>query len=570
MTKILGIAPDVWISSAALIEDGEIIAAVAEERFNRQKMSTVFPDQAIEYCLEQAGCSLDGIDRVAVAWNPGPHITAASSRFTHNQRWRGEYLVSTPAALLKGAGSPVVEGMEEIIHLADGDTRIVFVNHHMAHAANAFLLSPFESAAIFTADGRGEEETTTFCVGRGNQIEKLHSVDLPHSLGLFYGVITEFLGFRPHVDEWKVMALAAYGRQGKNEFYPKIRGLIDFLPSGGYELDLSYFSYYLFDNKPKMFTNKLVTLLGPARKRDAEFEDRHYQISQALQQVFEEATTHMLCHLHSETGESHLALSGGCIMNSVYNGKVIDATPFEDVFISSCPDDSGVSIGAALYLYNCTMGMPERYVQEHNNWGPEFGADEIEETLQRYKLNYEHHEDIAGVAAEMISKGALVGWFQGRMEFGQRALGHRSILADPRDIRSKELVNAAVKYRESFRPFAPSILEDHAPEWFDMPSGVTVPFMEKVYPVRPEKQPLIPAVVHVDGTGRLQTVSKKTDPLYYGLIDSFRKITGVPVVLNTSFNLNGEPIVTNPTDAVRTFYSCGLDTLILGHYLVRK
>ena len=251
MTKILGIAPDVWISSAALIEDGNIIAAVAEERFNRQKMSAAFPDQAIKYCLEQAGCSLDGIDQIAVAWNPGPHITAASGRFTHNQRWRGEYLVSPPAALLRSIGSPSVDGMEEIIHMANGDTRIVFVNHHMAHAANAYLLSPFKSAAIFTADGRGEEETTTFCIGRGNQIEKLQSVNLPHSLGLLYGVITEFLGFRAHVDEWKVMALASYASQEDNEYYPKIRSLINLLRDGTYELDLSYFSYYLFDNNPK-------------------------------------------------------------------------------------------------------------------------------------------------------------------------------------------------------------------------------------------------------------------------------------------------------------------------------
>lgn len=568
--KVLGIAPDVWISSAALIEDGRVVAAAAEERFNRQKMSNAFPDQAISYCLREAACSLEAIDHIAVAWNPGGHISSANRRFTHNPRWRGEYLVTVPAALLSSAGSPVVEGLEQTIHSAQGDVRIVFVNHHMAHAANAFLLSPFQRAAIFTADGRGEEETCTYCLGHDIQIDKLQVINLPHSLGLLYGSITEYLGFKPHTDEWKVMALAAYGQQEGNGYYPLVRQLVNVLPGGRFELDLTYFTYYLFDAKPTMYSDKLAELLGPPRRRDEPIEQRHTNIAAALQRVFEETCAGMLCHLHAMTGEPNVVLAGGCVMNSVYNGKILDTTPFEQVFISSCPDDSGVSVGAALYLYNCLLHRPERYPQEHNYWGPKYSPESIEQTLRSFKVSYERQEDIAARAAELLSGGALIGWFQGRMEFGQRALGNRSILADPRDPRSKDQVNAAVKYRESFRPFAPSVLEEYAHEWFELPPGTKVPYMEKVYPVRPDNRGRIPAVVHADGTGRLQTVSGRQEPLFHKLISCFYERTGVPVVLNTSFNLNGEPIVASPVDAIRTFYSCGLDVLILDHFLVIK
>ena len=568
--RILGIGPDIWISSAALIEDGRVVAAAPEERFNRQKMSSAFPSQAIEYCLRQARCSLDSIDCIAVAWNPGDHIKSASRRYTNDNRWRGEFLVSTPAALLNHMGNPNVWGMEEIIHSAGKDTRVVFVSHHMAHAANAFFLSPFKDAAVFTADGHGEAETCTFCLGHDNKIETLETISLPHSLGLFYGAFTQYLGFKPDSDEWKVMALASYGTKGTNSYYPLVRSLMNLIPDGTLELDLTYFSYYLFDNKPTMFTDKLVRLLGQPRHRNDPISQRHYDIAGAVQSVFEETSTHMLRHLHSITGQSNLALAGGCVMNSVYNGKILECAPFDQIFISSCPDDSGASVGAALYLNHCTMGNEARHPQEDNYWGPEYSTQEIEDTLLKFKVPFQRCEDITSVAAELLTDGKLIGWFQGRMEFGQRALGNRSILADPRDASIKDQVNAAVKYRESFRPFAPSILEEHTHEWFEAPPNMTVPYMEKVYPVKEHKRGQIPAVVHVDGTGRLQTVSRLTNPRFYELIQRFYEATGVPVVLNTSFNLNGEPIVESPTDAIRTFYSCGLDALILDTFLVKK
>jgi carbamoyltransferase len=336
------------------------------------------------------------------------------------------------------------------------------------------------------------------------------------------------------------------------------------------ELDLSYFCYYYVDKQRTMYTSKLVELLGPERRNGDALEQRHYDIAWALQSVFEETFGHLLAHLSAVTGESRLALAGGAAMNSVYTGKIHQVTPFQHVFIPSCPDDSGVSVGAALHVNSMATTGSERHVCEHNYWGPSYSSEEIEETLRKYKIRGRRHPDIERVVARMLSEGNLIGWFQGAMEFGQRSLGNRSILADPRDPKSKERVNAAVKYREGFRPFAPSVLEERAAEYFDIPRGVAVPFMEKVFPVRPTKRGVIPAVVHHDGSGRVQTVSKGTNPRFYELIRCFGELTGVPLILNTSFNLNGEPIVCSPTDAVRTFYSCGLDALVLGDTLVLK
>jgi carbamoyltransferase len=566
--RVLGIAPDVWISSAALIEDGRVVAAAAEERFNRQKMSRSFPKKAMEFCLRQAGIGIEDVDRIAVPWNPGVHVTSASGRFISGMRWRGEYLSSVPGELLNQLGSPLVHDVEEVLRIPNKSIRVVFVHHHLAHAANGFWLSPFKRAAILTVDGRGEEETCTFCIGKDSGIEKLNSVLVPHSLGLFYGSLTQFLGFAPDSDEWKVMALASYGDAGV--YYKKLRGLLNLLEDGRFETDLTYFTYYLFDKQPRMFTLKLEELLGPARQSEMPIQQRHKDIAAAMQRVFEECVTHMLHHLHTATGEDNLVLSGGCAMNSVYNGRVLQNTSFKEVFVSSCPDDSGASVGAALYVCHTLHGGSESHPQSHNYWGPGYADSEIKETLGKYKIEYEYHENTAKVAARFLSEGKLLGWFQGRMEFGQRALGNRSILADPRNVRSKDLVNAAVKYRESFRPFAPSVLEDKADGWFVIPKGLKVPFMEKVFPVRPERRDQIPAVVHVDGSCRLQTVSKTVNAPFYELIQEFEKLTNVPVVLNTSFNLNGEPIVCTPTDAIRAFFSCGLDVLLLGNFVVRK
>lgn len=576
--KVLGISPDVWISSAAIIEDGRVLSAIAEERLSRKKMSAAFPSLAITSCLKDCGLKAEDIDVVVAAWNPGPHIQGASDRHTGPARWRGEYLASFPSVLMRQFGNPNIDHIEETIEFLGKKLRLRFLNHHLAHAASAFYLSPFESAAVLTVDGRGEFETCTWSMATPSGIEKLQSTVLPHSLGLFYSTITEYLGFAPHSDEWKVMALASYG-QPNNEYYKLIRNLIKTLPNGNFELDLTYFSYYLFDKQPHFYSQKLVELLGPARKRDASVDKKHYDIAWALQAVFEDVFAHMLKHLREITGESRVAISGGAAMNSVFNGKIRELTAFKDVFIPSCPDDTGVSVGAALYVAaeetasaNRTKSSWKfkREPQLHNYWGPAYSTKEIGDSLERYKIKYQRSSNIPVDVAKLLAAGKLVGWFQGRGEFGQRALGNRSILADPRSAETRDKVNAAVKYREGFRPFAPAVLAEEAGEYFDLPKNLQVPFMEAVFPVRLEKRAALGAVVHVDGSGRLQTVTRGSNPRFYDLIAAFRDIAGVPILLNTSFNLNGEPMVCTPTDAIRTFYSCGLDVLVLEDYVVVK
>ena len=569
--KILGISPDVWISSAAIVEDGVIVAASPEERFNREKMSQRFPFKSIEYCLEEAKTSFEEIDYVAMPWNPGVHLQSASLRYSNSIRWRGEYLYSIPSSLLNRFHFPKIECMEEkLIFSNNKELSILFVDHHLSHCGNGFLLSPFEEAAILTIDGRGESETCVLATGQNNNINKIETILMPHSLGLFYGAITEYLGFKPDSDEWKVMALASYG-EFNNEYYKKINKIVKLKENGTFEFNLSYFNYFLFDKQPTMYSDKLLKLLGPERKKSDEvLNEKYIQIAAAAQQMFEECVVHMVNNLYKKTKSTNLVLSGGCAMNSVLNGKILDLTPFENLFVSSCPDDSGTSIGAALYVYNCMLKNKRAFFPVHNYWGKAFSNDDIKEAIEKYKVKSDYCHEIEKVTAKLISEGKLIGWFQGRMEFGQRALGNRSILADPRSVESKELVNRAVKYRETFRPFAPSILEEYVNDYFKIYSGVKVPFMEKVFKIKDEKRESIPAVVHVDGSGRLQTVSKSTNPLYYSLINEFRKLTNIPVVLNTSFNLNGEPIVCTPTDAIRTFFSCGLDCLVMGNYLVKK
>jgi len=568
--KILGISPaDVWLSSAALLEDGKITAAAAEERFDRQKMSKAFPVKAIDYCLREAKIEMADLDHIVMAWNPAIHIKSASQRYLSSIRWRGEYLYSVPSYILNQFTLPEVSHVEQRIHLKGKEMPITFINHHDAHAANAFFMSPYNEAAILTVDGRGENDTCLFAKGKGNQISRIKSVTMPHSLGLFYATLTDYLGFKPHSDEWKVMALASYGKRN-NKYYKKVKELIKLKKDGEFELDLTYFTYYFFDKQPTMYSDKLIKLLGPQRRKEDKITQRHIDIANALQQIYEEVVTCQLRYLYKVTGSKNLTVSGGCAMNSVFNGKMKDVSGFKNVFVSSCPDDSGTSIGATLFMYNSLCGHKKRFTQQHNYWGPSYSNEEIKDVLDKYKVKYKYSDKIENVTAGLISEGKLVGWFQGRMEFGQRALGSRSILADPRDEKTKDFVNSAVKYREGFRPFAPAILEGNVSEYFDLPKGFKVPFMEKVYMVKRKMRHKIPAVVHVDGSGRLQTVSRSQNPIFYRLINEFKKISGVPVVLNTSYNLNGEPIVCSPTDAIRTFNSCGLDCLAIGNYIVTK
>ncbi len=558
-----------YISSACLIHDGTIVAAGAEERFTRQKLTRAFPQKAIEYCLQEAGMDVSDIDYFTTSWNPGVYFKKFNPLFSGKRRHLIEQIYSVSDHLMQLYGRPDVDYVYQENAGAFGKNRVYHITHHRAHAANGFFLSPFDSAAILTTDAQGEFESTTFCHGRGNKIKCIKSINYPHSLGALYSTLTEYLGFKPNSDEWKVMALASFA-DFRNPYYTMFKEQVVHFPSpDNFELDLSFFNGYLHE-QPHSYTEKLVRMFGSPRQKDEELHDRHFEIATALQKIFEDAAIHLLNWLYEQTKENNLVLSGGSFMNSVFNGKVLESTPFENLFISSCPDDSGNCFGAALYLYNhilnCTHGEP----MYHNYYGPLYHNQEIKRVLDNYKLYYEEQEDICAYAANLLAQGKIIGWFQGRMEFGQRALGNRSILADPRKAEMKDKVNRAVKFRESFRPFAPAVLKEKQHNYFDIGAGGDVPFMEKVYSVKPKKRAEIPAVVHVDGTGRLQTVQKETNPLFYQLIQEFEKNTGIPIVLNTSFNLNGEPIVCTPQDAIKTFFSCGMDTLIIGDYVIQK
>jgi len=565
----VGLAHDLFVSSAAVVKDGQVVAAIAEERLNRQKQYKGFPALALKECLRMAGATLNDVSAVASGWNPTRHLEGLNYRLSNNSRSRAEYLYAIPNMILGHLGHKSGEWIEETMDSLD--TRIQYYDHQLAHLANAFYLSEFDRAATFSADGRGERETA--CWGwadRKSGFHKLGQVYFPNSLGLLYGSVTQYLGFRPDSDEWKVMALASYG-EPNNNYYSLMRPLVEVnAGTGQFYVDQKFLSFADLEiYSGRFYTPEFVERFGAPRDKDGPIEKRHYDIAWALQRVFEESMTACLTSLQRQTGESRLVAAGGCLMNSVYNGKVTQQTPFKELFVSSCPDDSGISVGAALLAYHRLAEKPQFGAHPHNYWGPSYDH-QILESLRNSKISFQQIEDPSRTAAELLAKGLLVGWFQGRMEFGQRALGNRSILADPRRLDVKDIVNAAVKYRESFRPFAPAILAESVHDYFHAEAGGRVPFMERVYQFREGMGEKVPAVVHADGSGRLQSVERKHNPRFYDLIKAFMSLTGVPIVLNTSFNLNGEPIVCTPSDAIRTFYSCGLDALVLGDYLVRK
>jgi carbamoyltransferase len=565
--NILGISHDVLICSAALVRDGRVIAAIPEERLDRVKQSRVFPSLAVQRCLEMGSLALSDVDEIAIAWNPGIDLETIPSGYLGARRWRTEHLTQVPARLMQLLGSRATDEIT-IRGSAQGCPPVTFINHYDAHVGHAFFGSGFDEAAILVLDGRAERQTGLLAVGRGTRVEKLREISYPHSLGLFYGAITQLLGFKPDGDEWKVMALASYA-SGENEYCPILRSLLHVHDDGTFEMELDHFEYHNFFDR-RMYSDKLVRKLGPARRKGEPLTDRHEKIAAAMQRVFEESTTTILNCLHAQTAIDRLVVSGGCFMNSVYNGKIESLTPFKEVFIGSAPDDSGTAVGAALWLDAARSGKRAMEAVHDNYWGPAYTDAQCLDVVQRYKLSAEVVADPSARAAKDLVDGKILGWFQGRMEFGQRALGNRSILLDPRRKDGKEVVNAAIKFREGFRPFAPAILAERVHEWFDCAAGVRVPFMERVLQFRPEKQALVPAVVHVDGSGRLQSVDARTSPRYHALITAFERLTGVPIVLNTSFNLNGEPIVCAPEDAIRTFFTCALDVLYLGNVRVTK
>jgi carbamoyltransferase len=564
--KVLGINSYFHCSSACVVDNGRVLAAVQEERLTRRKLTSEFPFKSIEFCLSQAGTSLQEIDAITFPVDLAIYLEHFNRSQTSSLRYRGElgYAIADSLISMSDNSPSASEFVQSWV--TDGKkSNLHFINHHLSHAAHSYFLSPFEEAAILTLDGFGEKACQMAGVGKGVEIIPQLWGDFPHSLGNLYATFTEFLGFRPSSEEWKVMGASSYGNPDR--FYPLLTQLIR-IDQGRVELDLSYFNFYLF-HRPGWFTPKLSQLLKqPPRSRQEPITQVHFDIAAGLQKLTEESVFQIGTWLKKVSGQKNICLGGGVFQNSVLNGKFLERTGFENVYIPSAPDDSGTSIGSALYFLHRTLKQPKHNKVQYNYWGPSFENRKIEETLKLFKWPYEKLSNVENTAARILKDSHILGWFQGGVEFGDRALGNRSILGNSKDPAMKDIINARVKFREEFRPFAPSILKEKVSEYFV--NSEATPFMEKVYQIKEGKRSEIPAVTHVDGSGRLQTVSVDQNPRYYKLIQEFEKLTGTPVVLNTSFNINNEPIVASPEDAIRTFSSCGMDFLIIGDFLLSK
>jgi carbamoyltransferase len=580
--NILGINAYHGNASAAVVCDGKLVAAVEEERFNRVKYAAGFPAQAIRYCLREAGLRLQEIDHVAVPRNPYARLGTKllyALRMPSFARGRAKVLAK-------------FTGIREALAAAlDCDPKTIAatfhrVEHHQAHLASAFFVSPFERAALLSADGLGDFASTMWGTGNGSHMEIVDAIAFPHSLGLYYTAVTQYLGFLKFGDEYKVMGLAAYGEPERLEAF---RDIVRFDANGnsnGFRLRLDYFvhhrtgpamSWAEADKTPtlgRVFSEEMPRRLGAARTPEEPLEQRHRNLAASLQARLEEVYLGMLGKLAKATGLKSICLAGGVAFNCVANGKIFESTPFEQVYVQPAAGDGGLAVGAAYYVWHQKLGKPRSFVMDHAYWGPGFSAREIRAAMESsglkgkgYVLEELSEQKLVRRAAEIVADGKILGWFQGRAEWGPRALGNRSIVADPRRADMKETLNRRIKHREIFRPFAPSILAEATGEWFarSHPS----PFMTLAYAVRPEKRALIPAPTHVDGTGRLQTVTREANPRYHALISAFRDVTGVPVVLNTSFNDN-EPIVCRPEEAIDCFLRTKMDALVLGDFLVTR
>ncbi|PYS84894.1 MAG: carbamoyltransferase [Acidobacteria bacterium] len=554
-------------SAATLIKDGEIIAAAEEERFSRVKHHSGFPYEAVQYCLEEAGIQIAGVAHAALYWKPWvlrhKAMQALKSALISRDMFRAR--VDRGVSQVSESYLGMLRHPQRLRqHFGPSDFKFHFLEHHQCHAASAFFVSPFERAAILTMDGTGEDTTTMFSVGEGRRVRPVKRIKLPHSLGQFYSAVTNFLGFDMFAgDEWKVMGLAAYGEPEFYDFFS--RRVLMKNGDNDFHLDIRVLDHHLA--KHYRFGGELIKALGPPRRPDEEIDERHQNIAASAQRVLEDTVLHLLRGLHEQTGLEDLCLAGGCAFNSVMNGRIMTETPFRRFFIQPAAGDAGCSLGAALLVHHQKLGGARGFVMEHAYYGPSFSSEECAAALDAAGLKYETlpDEEMLPRVARMIAGGAIVGWFQGRMEFGPRALGNRSFLADPRRADMRELLNKKVKLREWFRPLAPSMLEEAAEEVFGRPHYD--PFMITVLDVAEDQRARIPAVVHVDGTARPQTVSRRVNPRYWNLINHFAELTGVPMLLNTSFNIQ-EPIVCSPRDAIKTFQGASFETLVLENHLV--
>jgi len=575
VTTILGLNAYHGDAAAAIVVDGELVAAAEEERFNRIKHVAGFPAEAARWCLAEAGISPEELDHLAVSRDPRANVGqkllrtirhGASARYL-KARLQNAAKIRDVKAAISDALAIDPDALRAQVHN---------VEHHQAHVASAFFVSPFEDAAILSVDGFGDFCSTMTAVGHGNSFEVIDRVLFPHSLGIYYAAFTQWLGFPEYGDEGKVMGLAPYGDPG-----PYLKAMRDVLQTNGdlFALNLDYFTHdkegvdmTWDEGSPRIgriYSDKLVETFGPARERGAEITPHYESVAAALQKRLEEVYLHIVERLQERTGMTNLCLAGGVALNAVANGRIRPETPFQELYVQPAAGDSGTAVGAAYYVWNQALRQPRGFVMRHAYTGPEYSEDAYADAVAAAGLSAQRLDDaeLFRSVAEHIAAGEVVGWFQGRMEFGPRALGHRSIVADPRSATMKDVLNARIKHREPFRPFAPSILAEATGEWFDQ--DYESPFMVLVYKTRTGKRAELAAVNHVDDTGRVQTVERDVEPRYYRLIEEFGHLTGVPVLLNTSFNEN-EPIVMTPEEAIDTFSKTKMDVLVLGNYVLRR
>lgn len=572
---ILGINAYHADASACIYHNDQLIAAAEEERFRRIKHWAGFPTIAIEFCLKEAGITISEVDYIGISRDPKANFSKKVFTALKNRLSVSNML--NRAKNLKKAAS--IE--DEIIHHFKIEksalkAQIINVEHHRSHLASAFFASDFEEAAILSIDGFGDYSSTMIATGKGNEIKVLDTVSYPHSAGVFYTTFTQYLGFPHYGDEYKIMGLAPYGEA---KYVEKLKDVIIFKDNGLFELNLAYFNHPKdgvqmaweggIPHMDSLFTQHLIDQFGPLRQKDEPLSQYHKDLAASIQRITEELICHILNHLQKRTGLKNICIAGGVAQNSVANGKVLANTTFENLYIPPAGHDAGTCLGAALWIYNQVLKKPRLPITNHGYFGSQFSNEEIIAVLESQHIKYEKLEGkyLYDKVTDCLINSGVVGWFQGRAEFGPRALGHRSIIADPRRADAKDILNAKIKRRESFRPFAPSILKEYVKDYFDIVDDV--PFMEKVFPIKKDKHAAIPAVTHVDGTGRLQTVDRAVEVKYYDLIDNFREKTGVPILLNTSFNEN-EPIVNTPQEALACYLRTQMDMLVMGDIVVSR
>jgi carbamoyltransferase len=590
--NILGISCYFHDAAAALLCDGRLIAAAEEERFSRKKHDYEFPQHAIDFCLRAGGIRAADLDYVA--FFEKPFIKFERLLLSSMQTFPRSHRVFREAMVTWLGDKLWIKGFIQK-RLGIAPSKILFSEHHLSHAASTFFCSPFREAAILTVDGVGEWTTASLGVGKDTDITLLKEIRFPHSLGLLYSAFTAFLGFEVNEGEYKVMGMAPFGTP---RYIDKVHKLIRIDRDGDFELDMDYFSFHY--SAEKTFNQKFCDLFGPPRPPDAYFftpasgypsyfgakpanykelseQNQYYaDVAASIQAVTEEVLLKMAHYAYRELGLKQLCMAGGVALNSVANGKILRETPFEEIYIQPAAGDGGGAVGAALYAYHMVLGKPRGFVLEHAYWGEEHSAGDVDMFLRAHNIPFQRLDDDEKLIARVVDhlqEGKVIGWFQGRFEWGPRALGNRSIIADPRRSEMKDIVNTKIKFREPYRPFAPSVLVEQAEQFFDFPQAAQhypAQFMLYVMDVKESKRELVPAITHVDGTGRLQTVDRATAPRYYQLIQRFGEATGVPVIMNTSFNLRGEPIVNTPLEAFRTFSRSEMDLLVLGPYLIGK